>query len=368
MEGKSSKKINIANPLLNALKGLIFPLLAIFLATFIAVFFVMWAKGYSITQYFKALSTLIGLIWKGSFATKRNALNTLIYVTPLIFTGVANAIAFKCGLFNIGVEGQFMMGMIAAAIVGTIPGLNPVIHIILIILSGILAGGIWGAIPGYLKAKTGTNEVINTIMMNYIAMFLINYIILNTPFGIEEKASTPVIQESAQLLRFSKLSQANIGLIIGIAVAIFIYWLMWKTTVGYEIRAVGINPSGAEYGGINISKNIVLAMVLSGSIAGIGGAAHVSGVLHQCQDLMGFPNFGFDGIAVALLAKNNPIGCIAAALLFGALNGSSRVLQINGIPKEIVFLIQSVIIIFVSTDYLVKYIQDKKKKGAIINE
>lgn len=362
-----SNKEKTSNALTRTLKSLLFPFLAVILSIFVAVFFVMWAKGYSITQYFTALGTLFKLIWKGSFATKRNALNTLVFVTPLIFTGVANAIAFRCGLFNIGVEGQFIVGMGAAALIGLIPGLSPMIHIPLVIIIGIIAGGIWGGIPGYLKAKFGTNEVINTIMMNFIGMYIVNWMILRTRFGVKATSSTPVVQRSAQLLKFSKISNANVSLILAIIIAIFIYWLLWKTTVGYEIRAVGINPYGSEYGGINISKNIILAMVLSGAIAGMGGATHVAGVMHQVQDMMAFPNFGFDGIAVALLAKNNPIGCIPAAVLFGALNSSSKVLQLNGIPKEIVALIQAVIIIFVATDYIIKYFEDRKKKGAMIN-
>ncbi|MDS1004117.1 ABC transporter permease [Clostridium sporogenes] len=364
-EKKSRSSIN--NSLMNILKSLAFPFLAIVVSIFVSVFFVMWAKGYSITQYFSAFSDLFSTIWNGSFGDKRKTLETMIYVTPLIFTGVANAIAFRCGLFNIGVEGQFVVGMISAAIIGLIPGLNPVVHGILIVLGGIVAGSIWAGIPGYLKAKIGTNEVINTIMMNYLGLYFANYIILRSRFAVKSSSSTPIIQKSAQLLRFSNLSRANISLIIGIVCAIFIYWILWKTTIGYEIRAVGFNPSGAEYGGINISKNTILAMVLSGAVAGIGGATHVAGVMHQAQDMMGLPGFGFDGIAVALLAKNNPIGCIASAVLFGALNSSSKMLQLNGIPKQIVYLVQSIIIIFVATDYIVKYFSEKKSRKVLIN-
>ncbi len=360
------KNSKAAEALKQAVKGLAFPLFSIFVSFFVAVFFVIWAKGYGITDYFTALADLIGTIISGSFGDKAKALETMVFVTPLIFTGVANAVAFKCGLFNIGTEGQFTLGLITAAIVGLIPGLNPVVHILLIILTGIIAGGIWGGIPGYLKAKFGTNEVINTIMMNYIAMNIVNMIIFRTPIGV--KSATPTIQESAQLIKFSTVSRANIGLIFAIICAIFIYWLLWKTTIGYEIRAVGINPHGAEYGGINIAKNTVLAMVLSGAIAGLGGAIHMSGVMHSATDIMGFIGYGFDGIVVALLAKSNPIGCIPAALLFGALNSSSRILQLNSIPKEIVYLIQSVIIIFVATDYIVKYLENRKRrKGVIAN-
>lgn len=364
----SKEKTNsINNPMSDSLKAIAFPLFSIVVAIFVSVFFVMWAKGYGITQYFSALGDLFSTIWNGSFGDSRKTLETMVYVTPLIFTGIANAIAFKCGLFNIGVEGQFVMGMVSAAIIGLIPGLSPVVHIPLVIIGGIVAGAVWAGIPGYLKAKIGTNEVINTIMMNYLGLYLANYIILRSRFAVQGQANTPLIQKSAELLRFSDMSRANIALIIGILVAIFIYWLLWKTTVGYEIRAVGINPHGAEYGGINISKNIILAMVLSGAIAGVGGATHISGVLHQAQDMMALPGFGFDGIAVALLAKNNPVACIPSAILFGALNSSSKMLQLNGIPKEIVYLIQSIIIIFVATDYIVKYFSERKKRKVLIN-
>lgn len=351
----------------NTMKAILFPIVAVILSLFISVFFVMWAKGYSITQYFTALTDLVSTIWNGSFGTKRNVMTTLAEVTPLIFTGVANAVAFRCGLFNIGVGGQFVLGMLAAAIVGVIPGLSPIVHIPLMILSGIVAGGLWGGIPGYLKARFGTSEVINTIMMNYISIALANYVILRTAFGVPGKSATPTIQESAMLPRFVEGSSANISLFIGIIVAILIAFILWKTTLGYEIRAVGINPYGAEYGGVNVAKKAVLAMVISGAIAGLGGATHVAGVKHLIQDFMVVPSYGFDGIAVALLAKNNPVACILSAVLFGTLNSSSRALQISGIPKEIVFLIQAVIIIFVATDYIVTYFENKKKKGEIMN-
>lgn len=367
MENKQEKGSKNSSFFITAFRGLAFPIFSIVIAIFIAVFFVMWAKGYSIFQYFSALGDLFRIIWKGSFGNERKALVTVEFVTPLLFTGVANAIAFKCGLFNIGVEGQFIIGTVAAALLGLIPGLSPVIHIPLVMVGGIAAGALWASIPGYLKARVGINEVINTIMMNYIGINVANWIILKSGFGVPNKSYTPVIQESAQLLRFSNISRANTGIFIGIAVAFFLYWLLTKTTIGYEIRAVGLNPHGAEYGGINIAKNTILAMALSGGIAGIGGAVQVSGIFLQAQNYMGFTGYGFDGIAVALLAKNNPVGCIPAALLFGMLNSSSGALQLNNIPKQIVALVQAVIIIFVATDYIVRYFSEKKKKGAVMN-
>jgi general nucleoside transport system permease protein len=368
MKSDSKKSYKFIDSVINSLKALSYPLLAIVLAIFISVFFVIWAKGYSILQFFSAFSDLITTVWNGSFGDPRKSLETMEYVTPLIFTGIANAVAFRCGLFNIGVEGQFILGMISASIIGLIPGLSPIIHIPLIILGGTLAGALWGGIPGYLKAKIGTNEVINTIMMNYLAINLSNYLVLRSVFSIKEKSSTPIIQQSAQLLRFNNMSRANVSIFIAIFLAILVYWMLWKTTIGYEIRAVGLNAFAAEYGGINIAKNTVLAMVISGAIAGIGGATHISGILLQSQDMFAAPGFGFDGIAVALLAKSNPIACIPSAILFGALNSSSKMLQLNGIPKEIVYLMQAIIIIFVSTDYIVKYFSERKKRKVLMNE
>jgi general nucleoside transport system permease protein len=361
---KNNKFLNI---ILNGVKSLSFPIFSIIIAVFVAVFFVIWSEGYSLTQYFRALSDLFKIIWQGSFGDSRSSLVTIEYVTPLIFTGIANAVAFKCGLFNIGVEGQFMMGMLSAAVIGLIPGLSPWVHVPLIILGGFIAGGIWGGIPGYLKAKFGTNEVINTIMLNYIAMYFANWVVLRSPLGIRGKATTPTILKSAQLLRFSNLAKANISIIMAIVLAVFIYWLLWKTTVGYEIRAVGLSAFAAEYGGINIAKNTVLAMLISGAIAGIGGATHVAGISLSVKDFGGFIGYGMDGIAVALLAKSNPIGVIPSAILFGMLNTSSTALQLNNIPKEIVYLIQSIIIIFVATDYIVKYFSERKNKKVMIN-
>lgn len=363
MENKKAK-----NNIFNAVTPILFPLLALVVALLVSVFFVMWAKSYSILQFFDGFNDLISTVWKGSFGSEMSTMNTIFYTTPLIFTGIANAVAFKTGLFNIGTEGQFIIGMITAAVVGQITGLPAIIHLPLVFICGILLGGIWSAIPGYIKAKTGTSEVINTIMMNYIALYLTDYIIRRTPLGIAKKASTPMISESARLFRFVDKYQANVGIIIGIVVAIFIAWLLWKTVVGYELRSVGMNRFGAEYGGINVKKNIVLAMTLSGVIAALGGVIHVTGGKFYMDDMTNLPGYGFTGMAVALLAKSNPIGCLFSALLFGALNSSAKTLQLNGIPKEIVSLIQGVIIIFIATDYIVKYIIDKKKKEAMIHE
>lgn len=348
-----------------ALLSLVFPLVSIIVALFIAVLLVMWGNK---IDFISGAQLLFTTIWRGSFGTKDNLIETFVYVTPLLFTGLANAVAFKTGLFNIGVEGQFTVGVLTCAVVGLIPGIPRFIHLPLVIISGAAAGALWGAVPGYLKAKVGTNEVVNTIMMNYIAMYLTNYIVMG-PLNKPGVASTAEIRPSAMLWRFVNQNQRiNTGIFIALVVVLLVYILFWKTTIGYEIRAVGLNPYAAEYGGIDIKKNMILAMVISGGIAGLGGSVYVSGIQHNALQLAAFIGYGFDGIAVALLAKNHPVGIIFSAILFGALNTSSIQLQLVNIPKQIVYLIQSIIIIFVAADYIYRWIGEKRKKEAMINE
>lgn len=340
-------------------------LIAIIAGLLVSVIFVMISSGSGLVD---SVNLLFSSIWRGSFGETSQLVETFVFTTPLIFTGLAHAVAFKTGLFNIGVEGQFIVGMLVAALVGLIPGLPAIVHIPLILICGLLVGALWAAIPGYLKAKIGTNEVVNTIMMNFIAMYVTNYFVMGA-FKKPGTVGTEIIQSSAKLTRFlGENYRLNIGIFIALIMVVLVYFLLWKTTIGYEIRAVGLNPHAAEYGGINIKKNIVLAMAISGGIAGLGGAVHVAGVQHQVLQLFGFPNFGFDGIAVALVAKSNPIGVIFSAILFGALNLSSGTLMLYGIPKTISYLIQGVIILFIAGDYVFKLIADKRKKEAALNE
>jgi general nucleoside transport system permease protein len=349
----------------NSIKAFSISFFSIIIGLFISVFFVMWAKKMG---FLPSAQLLFTSIWQGSFGQKRQLVETFVFATPLIFTGLAHAVAFKTGLFNIGVEGQFIIGMLTASLLGLIPGLPGPVHIIIIILGGIIGGGIWAGIPGYLKAKLGTNEVVNTIMMNFIAMYTSNYFTMG-PFHKPNSASTNLIQESAGLTRFLGVNyRLNTGIFIGIILVVLVYMLFWKTTIGYEIRAVGLNASAAEYGGISIKKNIILAMAISGAIAGLGGAIHIAGVQHQSMQLFGFPGYGFDGIAVALVAKSNPFGIIFSAILFGALNLSSGMLMLNGIPKTITYIIQGIVILFIAAEYIFKILSRKRKKGAVIHE
>lgn len=349
---------------LKSFKGIGTSMLAIIVGLLVSVLFVVISSDKGIIE---SASTLFESLWKGSFGTSDNLIETMVFAVPLIFTGLAHAIAFKTGLFNIGVEGQFIIGMLIAAVIGIIPGIPRIIHLPLVLIGGALGGAIWAAIPGYLKAKTGTNEVVNTIMMNFIAMHITNYVVNSTKAKGTE--ATALLTESASLTRFlGDQYRLTTGIFIALIFVVIVYFLLWKTTIGYELRAVGSNLFAAEYGGINIKKNIVLAMAISGLIAGLGGAIHISGVQHQAFKLFGFPNFGFDGIAVALVAKSNPFGVIFSAILFGALNLSSGTLMLYGISKSVSYLIQGTVILFIAAENIYRFIGERRKKEVVKNE
>ncbi|AGB40712.1 ABC-type uncharacterized transport system, permease component [Halobacteroides halobius DSM 5150] len=331
----------------NILKELLIPLLAI-VSSFIIGAIILLSSGYDPVATYMSL-------FQGAFGSLNSVANTLLQATPLIFTGLAVAIAFRAGLFNIGGEGQLLVGGLAAAWVGTWEGMPMVIHLPLTITVAMLAGALWIAIPAVLKAKLGVHEVITTIMFNYIAYSFTAYYslkVLAKPGNIQ----TPNIEPSAYLWRFSNIidmySYLNLGFIIALVVIGIIYYLLWKTTIGYEIRAVGINPNAAEYGGINSTKNIILALLISGALAGLGGAERALGLFHNYRS--GFSaGYGFTGIAVALLGRNHPVGVFLAALLFGALaNGRTYMNMMAGVPVDLVNILQAVIILFVAADLL----------------
>lgn len=349
--------------IINFINSIFLSLFSIFISIIVAVFFVMWSKNIGFIESF---TLLMSSFWQGGFGNLFSFSETLVYSTIYIFTGLAHLIAFRTNLFNIGVEGQFTLGMLAAILVGIIPGIPPFIHIILILLAGILAGGLWAFVPAFLKVKLNSNEVVNTIMMNFIAMHFLN-LVVGTFLKEPGYDSSYAILQSAVLPRiFSDGStRANYGLILGIIFIIGVYLFINKTRAGYELRSVGYNKHASEYGGIDIKKSIILSMVISGLIAGLGGAVFVSGVQNRIPKLNSFLNYGFDGIAVALVARNNPISIFFTSILFGALNASSLELQFNGIPKDVVFLVQSIIIIFIAGEYLFKYILNKFRKGDV---
>jgi simple sugar transport system permease protein len=283
---------------------------------------------------------------------------SLVASSPYILTGLAVAVGFRGGLFNIGAEGQFFMGALGSAFVGySLKGVSPVIHLPLALLGGAIAGGAWAFLPGWLKAKTGAHEVVTTIMMNWIAFRLSDWLLNGPMKATGYRPLTPVIEESAMLPRFfPDPLRFNWGFFLAIGIAFFIWWLLFKTTVGYEIRSVGANPNAAKYAGMNISNNIILIMVVSGALAGLGGAVQVLGTDHWVGQ--GFSaGFGFDAIALALIGNSHPLGVVLAALLFGVLRGGATSMQsLAGIPIDIISVIQGLVIVFIAAPIIIRAI------------
>ncbi len=313
--------------------------------------------------------------------------NVLFRATPLIFTGLTVAFAFRCGLFNIGGEGQMYIGTFLATWVGfTFTNLPAFMLIPLCILTAAAGGALWAAVPGILKAKTGVHEVIVTIMMNWIAASLTFFLVLKfkappteamIAAGVKQMIPhTSEIAEAARLPRlytifkflnidFPAYNQVNVSFFIAIGVAILAYYILWKTNLGYEIRAVGYSPLAAEYGGISVAKNIILAMMISGAFAGLVGTNEVMGYKY-CWRQEIFTGLGFNGIAVALLGKNHPLGVVLAAILFGILNYGGAIVNIfteGRIPRELIMVLQAVIVIFVViSDEVVKRLIRQRRK------
>jgi len=291
---------------------------------------------------------------------------TFFYATPLIFTGLAVAFGFRCGLFNIGGEGQLYMGTMAVTIVAlTFPDWPAWLLIPACGVTAFLVGGIWGGIPGLLKAKFGGHEVINTIMMNFIAFSIVNYLVLG-PFKRKgtQVLETDFIPEAARIFRLNKIFPflpeslpLNAGFLVALLSCLVVYLFMWKTKWGYEIRAVGLSNSVAKYAGINVKGNLVLAMFISGGFAGLVGIHEVMGFRYTYHDSFS-QGVGFIGIAVALLGRNHPLGVILAALLFGALNRGSLFLDLNfdNLSRDLVMVLQGIIVLFVASDQLFKKI------------
>jgi len=283
---------------------------------------------------------------------------SLVAATPYIFAGLSVALGFRCGLFNIGAEGQFFIGALCSAYVGySIVGLPAYIHLPLALLGGAAGGALWGVIPGYLKAKFGAHEVVNTIMMNYLAFRLSDWLLNNPMKASGFRPVTPTEEFSAELPRsLPDPIRLNWGLILAFVVAYALYWFLFKTTLGFEIRSVGANPDAAKYAGMSIVRNLVLVMAMAGGLAGLAGSAQVLGTDHWVGQ--GFSaGYGFDAIALALLGKSHPFGVVLAALLFGFLrSGATNMQSMAGIPIDIISIIQGMVIIFVAAPEIIRWL------------
>jgi len=409
------------------------PLLALFTA-FLFGALLIWITSGSLQTVFEAYYGLI----RGAFFKERGLSETLVAMIPYVFLALGVAVGFKAGLFNIGVEGQFYIGAVSAAWVGQLTDNLPAfLHLPLALGAGALGGAVWAGIPGYLKAKTGAHEVINTIMMNYIAFRLTELLIsgplrdpnasavqtsrvspnaeLWTLYAIPERLQNPlnallaavalgaaawfiahlvvrsrpggmdtsvrglrspqsrpwIIGGAVALFTFFLLppltqlwwpftdpfDRLHIGLFMAIMAAVFVWWVLQQTTVGFGLRTVGANPNAARYAGINISRNIVMAMAFSGALAGLAGTIEVLGVsICRCLPLFFSSGYGFDSIAISLLGKNNPFGILISAFLFGAMrNGADTMELYSGVSKYVITIIQALVLLFVAAPPIIRW-------------
>ena len=324
---------------------------------------VMIVSGYDPIKGYIAL-------WNGIFGDAYTIGETIRQITPYILAGLAVAFAFRTGLFNIGVEGQLIVGWFAAAYVGiTFDELPKMIHLPLAILAAALAGALWGFIPGLLKAKFKVHEVIVTIMMNYIALHTSNALIRAVSDGGDNTGSiNPTASLRSEFFEnLTDFSRLHYGIFIALAMVLVMWLILEKTTRGFELKAVGLNQHASEYAGMNVNKNIILAMVISGAFAGLAGAMEALGTFGYASAKGGFTGIGFDGIAVALLGANTPLGVIFGATLFGSLKyGATNMPNEANIPEEIVSIIIAIIIFFVASGYVIRLLLERfsKKKEA----
>ncbi|MCB9135032.1 MAG: ABC transporter permease [Anaerolineales bacterium] len=289
--------------------------------------------------------------------------DTLVKATPLIMVGLACAIAFKMKLWNIGAEGQFYLGAFFASLVVLIPIVPPeapkFVTIGLMIIMGMIGGALWGFIPGFLKAKYNVNEIITTLMLNYIAVFWNNFWIFDrwSDAGFQ---MTPQFDKSAWLPRLADYAKEfkafsgitlHLGVVFGLVAAVVVWWVLDRSRWGYEIKLIGDNPNAAKYAGLNIARNVILVMMFSGALAGLAGMSEVTGVVHRLQERIS-PGYGFTGIIVAWLAKLNPFAVVVVSILFGALIVAGREIQPSGLSN----LLQGIILFFlISSDVLLRY-------------
>lgn len=293
-------------------------------------------------------------IFQGAFGSRNAIAEVLVKMSPLLLAGLGTAIAFRCQIWNIGAEGQLLVGALAASLVALfLPNLPPVLSLVVAISAAILAGGLWAGIAGILKVKLGTSEIINTIMLNYVAIFLINYL-LRGP--LKDSASyvpqTSIFPDQFLFPIIMPLTRLHLGIILALVAAVVVYIIQWKTPVGFNIIAVGSNPKAAKVGGISVAANIVIAMLISGGLSGMAGANEVFGLYHRFLDGVS-AGYGFSAMAVAILGNLNPIGITVFSFILAALRvGADHMQRQMGVPASIVYLIEGMLIVFIQGRYM----------------
>jgi len=345
----------------NRVVNLLIPTISIILGLLVGAV-VMWLSGYDPVQGYIAL-------WNGIFGDTYAIGETIRQISPYILAGLAVAFAFRTGLFNIGVEGQLIVGWFAAAYVGIAFELPKIIHLPLALIAAAVAGALWGLVPGILKATLRVHEVIVTIMMNYIALHVVNALIKSISGGSfkTDKIHPTASLRSEFLSNLTDFSTLHYGILIALSMVVVMWFILEKTKTGYELKSVGFNDQASKYAGMNVNKNIVLSMVISGAFAGLAGAMEALGTFGNMSITGGFTGIGFDGIAVALLGANTPLGVIFGATLLGSLKyGANNMPNAANIPVEIVSIIIALIIFFVASGYIIRVAINRmsKKKEA----
>jgi ABC-type uncharacterized transport system permease subunit len=355
----------------SAFQGLLIPFLAVFTAILIGSILILM-DGRDPIIAFEGL-------FDGAFLEPRGLLTTFRNMVPLVLSGLSVAFAFKSGLFNIGVQGQLIVGAVMAAWVGfAVKGLPPVLHVTLAMLAAMLVGGLWAAIAGVLKAYADAHEVITTIMLNYIAIQFATWLIST---GSEEsrpgplaspKATADAIARTPEILKSARLPviytvppnfDLHAGIFIAIIVSVVIMFVLYRTTFGFQLRMNGYNPTAAQYAGVNVKQVTILTMFIAGCLAGMAGGIQTLGVNHDYEGNQNL-GLGFNGITVAFLAGNNPIGINFSAFLFGAMDAGTTRMALNAdVAKELIQVIQAMILMFVAADQIIRRLYRIKAAG-----
>lgn len=351
-------------------------------ATTIALILGFIVSGFVLLALGKNPITAYTGMFVGVFGNQRNIAETIIKATPIIITGASIAFAFKTGLFNIGAEGQYIVGFVAAGIVGILVDLPSIIQIPLLLIVGMVAGMLFGGLSGLLKAKFGVHEVISGIMLNWIAFYLQMYVAISSSLFVEETSGTAAINVSGQIKLFAAekaagdyasltevpiigsilgRSDINYGIFIALIVIIVLHFIIKRTILGYQLRAVGFNKYAAEFAGINVNKNIIRSMAIAGAVAGLAGAVNIMAISpNKINTIAMFENYGFDGLSVALMAGSSIPGVVLSSLLFSILKIGGNVMQLNtGAPSELISVLIGIIIFFIALANILPVLADK---------